>query len=144
MPQLKQMEHTITQGDPNITAANGTAVLMTSIYTYKTPRHTAIRMRPEDILSAYLDTGSGSTEAVATNTYQLIVQDPNQLTTEILSQGQYTVIKEFQDRNKTKKLGLMRLVKSDYYIILQVKAATVLVVAYCTFQLTCLRYVETL
>jgi hypothetical protein len=136
------MEHNITQNDPNVTGATGTAALMTSIYTYKTPRHTAIRLRPEDVLSAYLkDAGA---ECLATDPYQLIVQDPNQLTTEILSQGIYAVIKTFDDRNKTKKLGLMRLVKSDYYIILQVKATTVLVVASNYFQLTCLRYVETL
>jgi len=139
---VKAMEHSITAADANITAATGTAALMTSVYTYKTPRHTAIMLRPEDTLSAYLkDAGA---ECLGTDAYQLIVQDPNQLTTEIISAGIYTTIKEFQDRNKTKKLGLARIIRSDYYLILQVKATTVLVVASNYFQITCLRYAETL
>jgi hypothetical protein len=139
---VKGMEHTITSGDANITAANGTAAIMSDIFTYKTPRHTAILLRPEDVLSAYLkDAGA---EAAGTDTFELIVRDPNQLTTEVLTLGIYTTIKEFQDRNKTRKLGLAKLVKSDYFVVLRVKATTVLVVSTCYFQITCMRYAETL
>ena len=142
MSPVKGMEHNITQADSNVTAANGTAAIMSDIFTYKVPRHTAIHMRPEDVLSAYMkDAGA---EAVGTDPYELIVRDPNQLTTEQLSAGIYTVIKEFQDRNKTKKLGLSKLVKSDYYIVVRFKATTVLVASTCYFQLTCMRYAETL
>jgi len=139
---VKAMEHTIDQNDDNITAANGTASVMSDIYIYKVPRHTAILIRPEDVISAYLkDAGS---EAEGSDPWELVVRDPNGLSIETLAKGQYTVIKEFQDSTKLKKLKLSKLVKSDYYIALRVKATTVLVVASCLFQLTCLRYAETL
>ena len=41
---VKAMEHTITQLDPNVTAANGTAAVMSDIYKYVVPRHTAIQI----------------------------------------------------------------------------------------------------
>lgn len=142
MCPVKAMEHTITQLDPNITAANGTAAVMSDIYTYKVPRHTAIQVRPEDVLSAYLkDAGA---EAVANDPFELIIRDPNGLTSEILALGNYLRMKEFTDRNKILRIGLAKLLKSDYHLVLRVKATTVLVVSTCYFQLTCLRYAEVL
>lgn len=139
---VKPMEHTITQNDANCAGATGTAGLMTDIYTYTVPRHTAILFRPEDTLSAYLkDAGA---ECLGTDPFELIVRDPNSLTSEVLATGIYTQIKEFQDRNKTRKLGLQKLVKSDFKVVLRVKATTVLVVASNYWALTCLRYAETL
>ena len=138
----KPMEHTITQNDPNVTQSNGTAGIMSDIFNYKVPRHTAVLIRPEDIVSAYLK--DATAEALATDPFELIVRDPNELSSEQLAQGQYTIIKEFQDRNKVKKLGASKLIKSDYIVVLRVKATTVLVVASCYFQLTCLRYAEVL
>jgi len=136
------MEHNINQNDDNVTAANGTAAVMSDIYDYKVPRHTAVLLRPEDIISAYLkDAGA---EAVGTDQWELIIRDPNSLSSEEVSSGIYTVIKTFDDRNKTKKLGQSKLVKSDFHIVLRVNATTVLVVSTCYFQLTCLRYAETL
>lgn len=139
---VKQMEHTITQNDANVTSATGTAALMTDHQTYRVPRHTAVLFRPEDVISAYLaDVGA---ESLGTDAFELIARDPNQLNTEVLLQGIYTRIKEFQDRNKTAKLGTTKLVESDFYVVLRVKATTVLVVANCYFMLTCLRYAKVL
>lgn len=139
---VKPMEFTIDQNDANVTKANGTVAVMSDIYTYKVPRHTAILVRPEDILSAYLkDAGA---EAAATDAFELVIRDPNSLTSEVLASGQYAIIKEFQDRNKVKKLGRSKLVKSDYQLVLRVKATTVLVVTTCYFQITCCRFAETL
>jgi hypothetical protein len=139
---VKAMEFSIDQNDANVTKSTGTAGVMTSIFAYKVPRHTAILIRPTDILCAYLkDAGA---EMLATDGYQLVVKDPNGISQEIIANGIYTQIKEFQDQNKTKKLGKSRLVKSDYVIDLQAKATTVLVVASNYFQMTCLRYAETL
>ena len=73
-----------------------------------------------------------------------MVRDPNGLTQEVVASGQYAIIKEFQDANKTKKLGQSRLIKSDFQIVLRVKATTVLVNASCYFQLTCKRWAEVL
>lgn len=139
---VKSSEFTIDQNDSNVTKAAGTAAVMSDIYTYKVPRHTAILIRPEDILSAYLK--DATAEALGTDAFELVVRDPNSLTTEIIASGQYTIIKEFQDRNKTKKLGKSKLIKSDFQLVVRAKATTVLVNASCYFQITCLRYAETL
>jgi len=139
---VKAMEHTLTQADPNVTLTTGTATLMTDIVVYKVPRHTAIVLRPDDIFSAYLkDAGA---ESLVTDTYQLLIRDPNNLTNEIISTGAYVRIKTFDDRNKTLKLGVSKLIKSDYQLVIQAKCATVLVVANCYWQITCLRYADTL
>jgi len=139
---IKAMEHTITQADPNVTLTTGTAALMTDIVVYKVPRHTAIQIRPEDVFAAYLkDAGA---EALVTDTFELLVRDPNSLSTEILAQGGYNRIKTFDDRNKTLKLGLSKLIKSDYQLVIRAKCATVLVVASCYWMITCLRYAEVL
>ncbi len=139
---VKAMEFCIDQNDANVTKSAGTAAVMTSIFAYKVPRHTAILIRPADIISAYFkDAGA---EMLATDAFQLVVKDPNGISTEIIASGQYTRIKEFQDHNKTKKLGKTRLIKSDYVLDLQLKATTVTVIASNYFQITCLRYAETL
>ena len=139
---IKAMEHSITQADPNVTLTTGTAALMTDIVVYKVPRHTAIQIRPEDIFAAYLK--DAAAEALVTDTFELVVRDPNSLSTEILAQGGYNRIKTFDDRNKTLKLGLSKLIKSDYQLVFRAKCATVLVVANCYWLITCLRYAEVL
>ena len=138
----KAMEFTIDQNDANVVKANGTVAIMSDIFTYKVPRHTVIELRPGDIISAYLkDAGA---ESLATDAYELVVRDPNSLTQEVIASGQYATIKEFQDHNKTKKLGQSRLIKSDFVVALRVKATTVLVNASCYFQITCKRWAEVL
>jgi len=138
---LESMEYTIDQNDSNVTPSNGTAKVMSDIFVFKVPRATVIEIRPEDILSAYLkDAGA---ECLATDAFQLVLRDPNRLSTKLLASGQYAIIKEFQDQTKTKKQGASRLVKSDFELAIQVKATTVLVSTSCYFQLTCKRWAET-
>ncbi len=139
---VKPMEFTVDQNDANVTKSNGTAAVMSDIFVYKVPRHTVVELRPSDILSAYLK--DAAAEALATDPFELVVRDPNVLTQEVIASGQYAIIKEFQDNNKTKKLGQARLIKSDFQIALRVKATTVLVVATCYFQLTAKRWAEVL
>jgi hypothetical protein len=139
---VKAMEHILSQNDPNVTLTTGTAKLMSDIVVYKVPRHTVIQLRPEDILSCYLkDAGA---EMLATDGVQLLLRDPNNLTQEIIFTGLYAVIKEFQDSTKTKRIGLAKMVPSDFQIVLQANATTVLVVANCYWQLTCKRWANLL
>ena len=139
---VKPMEFTLDGNDANVTKANGTAAIMSDIFLYKVPRHTVIELRPEDIVSAYLK--DAAAEAAGTDAVELVVRDPNGLTSETIFSGQYTVIKEFQDSSKTKKLGQSRLLQSDFYLALRVKATTVLVVTTCYFQITCKRWANVL
>jgi len=139
---VKAMEHILSHNDPNVTLSTGTAKLMSDIVVYKVPRHTVIELRPQDIFSAYLkDAGA---EMLATDGVQLLLRDPNNLTQEIIFTGLYAVIKEFQDSLKTKKIGLAKLVPSDFQIVIQAQATTILVVANCYWQITCKRWANLL
>jgi len=62
MCAVKAMEFCIDQNDANVTKSNGTAGVMTSIFKYKVPRHTAIVIRPSDIISAYLKDAGAEAE----------------------------------------------------------------------------------
>lgn len=139
---VKSGEFSINQNDANITSANGTVAIMSDIYKFTVPLGTNILLRPEDIVCMYAkDAGA---EAVATDSWQLVAKDPNSLTTEVIASGIYAQIKEFQDRTKVFKLGVSKLLDSQYILSLQFKATTVLVVASCYFTVTCLRYYKTL
>jgi len=139
---VKAMEHILSQADPNVTLTTGTAGLMSDIVVYRVPRHTVIQLRAEDILSAYLaDAGA---EMLDTDGVQLLLRDPNNLTQEIIFTGLYIVIKEFANSLATKKIGLAKMVPSDFQIVLQANATTVLVVANCYWQLTCKRWANLL
>jgi len=139
---VKAMEHIISQSDPNVTLTTGTAGLMSDIVVYRVPRHTVIQLRAEDILSAYLaDVGA---EMLDTDGVQLLLRDPNNLTQEIIFTGLYIVIKEFANSLATKKIGLAKMVPSDFQIVLQANATTILVVANCYWQLTCKRWANLL
>jgi hypothetical protein len=139
---VKPMEFTLDQNDVNETLSTGTAKTMTDIVVYKVPRHTVVVLRPEDTISLYLkDAGA---ECLGTDAVQILVRDPNGLSDEIIASGQYTVFKEFTDRNKLKRIGKQKIIKSDFQLVVQAKATTVLVVASCYHAITCLRYAETL
>ena len=141
MSQIKAMDIPITQANTNVTATSGTVAIMSDIFVFKVPRHTVFMIRPEDTISAYFkDAGA---EAVATDTWELVLKDPNGFSTDILSAGIYTTVKEFQDKNKTKKLNVSRTIGSDWYVALRFKATTVLVAASCYFQLTGMTYART-
>lgn len=145
--RIKAMEHTITQNDPNILQFTGTAALMTDIFDYLVPRHTALQFRPEDFLAAFLCTAPNIEKAAATehyDPYELIVRDPNLLTSEILCQGSYIEIRSFDDKQLKKKLGVSRLVKSDFHIVLRANNITVLTAVDNMLAISCLRYAEVL
>jgi hypothetical protein len=139
---VKAMEHILSQNDPNVTPTTGTAKIMTDIVVYKVPRHTVIELRPQDIFSAYLkDAGA---EMLGTDQVQLLLRDPNNLTQEIIYTGLYEVLKEFQDAQLVKHVGLAKLIPSDFQLVIQAQATTILVVANCYWQITCKRWANLL
>lgn len=143
---IKAMEHTITQNDPNITQFTGTALLMTDIFDYLVPRHTALQFRPEDYIAAFLCTAPATEKAAADHydAYELIIRDPNLLTSEILAQGNYIEIRSFFDVTLKKRLGMSKLVKSDYHIVLRANNAVILTNVDNMLAISCLRYAEVL
>lgn len=138
--RTKIMGLTLDQNNANVTKAAGTAAIMSDIYTFKVPRKTKYHLRPSDTLSLYAK--DASAEAVGTDAWELVIRDPNGLNNEVIAQGQYTQIKEFQDSTKKLTLGLSYVVPEDWNVVLRFKATTVLVNASCYIALTGLMEVE--
>jgi len=138
MLEVVKDEFKIHQGDGNVTKANGTAAVMSDIYDYKVPESTLIEIRPNDIFAAYFK--DASAEALATDTYEVVVTDANKIRQTTILNGMYMDVKTFDDRNKTQKVGASIIAKAGQHIIIRFKATTVLVNASCYFKFTCLRH----
>ncbi len=120
-----------------ITVGAPAAGKMEALWTYTVPRNTALKIRPEDILAAYLkDAGA---ETIASDRVQLTIEDNAGYIKETIFEGTYEQLKTFDDRNKTKKLGLVRYVASDFNVVFYVKATTIVVPASCRFLISCKR-----
>ena len=132
----------IDQNTDGITSANGTAAILSDIYTYSVPDRSQIIINPSDAISAYLK--NATAEAVGTDRVQLVITDPMGRRTQVIAEGQYTTFKEFQDVTKKKFLGRRVVVPANFIIKLKVSATTVLVVASCYFALDCTLVYETL
>ena len=132
----------IDQNTSGITSSNGTAAILSDIYSYTVPDGSQIVFNPSDAIAAYLK--DATAEAVGTDRVQLVVTDPMDRRTQVIAEGQYTTFKEFQDVTKKKFLGRRVVVPANFIIKLKVNATTVLVVASCYFALDCTLVYETL
>lgn len=138
MLEIVKDEFKIHQGDGNVSKANGTAGVMSDIYDYKVPESTLIEIRPNDVFAAYFK--DASAEALATDTYEVVVTDANKIRQTTILNGMYMDVKTFDDRNKVQKVGASIIAKAGQHIIVRFKATTVLVNASCYFKFTCLRH----
>ncbi len=131
----------LTQNDSFVTKANGTAALMTSIFTWVVPRNTIVTLNPTDVISAYLkDAGA---ECLGTDAWQLVKRNASTGDfSVIIGSGIYTAIKEFQDQNKVKRVGGLYRLTADFVLDFQVKATTVLVNTSCYISIGCTKYVR--
>lgn len=142
MAAIAQDKFTITQADPNVASSTATAAKMTEIYKFTCPRGTELKIQPHDEISMYLK--DAVAESLNTDSFELAVEDANRLTKKIIASGIYLEAKEFQDHNKTKKIGATHYVRAEQLIVLYVKCATVTVTASCYFKLTSTRRYQTL
>lgn len=138
MLEIVKDEFKIHQGDGNVSKTNGTAGVMSDIYDYKVPESTLIEIRPNDVFAAYFK--DASAEALATDTYEVVVTDANKIRQTTILNGMYMDVKTFDDRNKVQKVGASIIAKAGQHIIVRFKATTVLVNASCYFKFTCLRH----
>lgn len=138
--------YSITELDSNVTVAttDPTTGVMGKITEYKVPRHTKIHLRPEDYLYV-LGKDTGATALVDDTPFELKLEDPNGITSEILRNGAYGEVKTIGDAEKRFYLGIYKVIEDDYILKLNVRAITVTADASaCKFILTCLREAETL
>lgn len=133
-------ELSISQSDGNVTTGAPAAAKMEALYTYKVPRQTEIKIRPSDVISAYLkDAGA---ESLVTDTWELWKQDPNGVLNELIASGTYNEIKEFADVNKLKKLRNVFYIPSDFLLVFKVKTATIVVTNSCYYRISCTRRIR--
>jgi len=126
---VKEDEIQIDQNLSGIVAANGTAGILSNIYTYTVPDRSRITINPTDAISLYLkDAGA---EAVGTDQVQIVVTDAWGRNSRVIAEGQYTTFKEFQDVTKKRFAGKTVRIPANFIIIVKVKATTVLVVSSC-------------
>ena len=132
----------IDQNTTSIVAANGTAAVLSDIYTYTIPDRCQVILNPTDAISIYLkDAGA---EAVGTDQVQVVVTDPLGRRSRVIAEAQYTTFKEFQDVTKKKFVGQRVVIPANYILKVKVKATTVLVVSTCYLSIDSTFIYETL
>ena len=147
MPEkrVSKSVYSITEKDANITVASDPAPgAMGEILRYKVPRHTKVHIRPEDYF--YMAGKDTATSAIPDATpFELKLEDPNGITSEILRNGVYGEVKTLGDATKRFLLGIYKVIEDDFIIKLNLNMATYTADA-STFYivLTCLREAETL
>ena len=132
----------LDQNTSGITAANGTAAVLSDIYVYVCPDRSQLVLNPNDFIALYLkDAGA---EAAATDRCRVVLTDPLGRRERVIAEGQYTMFKEFTDVTKKKFFGQRVVVPANFRLKIQVVATTVLVVSTCYFNLSCTNVYETL
>ena len=147
MPEkrVSKSVYSITEQDANITVASDPAPgAMGEILQYKVPRHTKIHLRPEDYF--YMTgTDTATTAIVDATPWELKLEDPNGITSEILRNGVYGEVKTVGDATKRFLLGIYKVIEDDFIIKLNMNTTTVTADASTVdIILTCLREAETL
>ena len=132
----------IDQNTSGLTKTNGTAAVLSDIYSYTVPDRSQLIINPNDSIGMYLK--DASAECVGTDQVQVVVTDPLGRRTRVIAEGQYTVFKEFQDVTKKKFFGQRVIVPANFIIKVKVKATTVLVNSSCYLALDCTNVYETL
>ncbi len=113
----------LTQSDPNITSANGTANLWSDIWTYQVPQGTAHQLLPTDTISLYLRDSSPAEVGSQTCRVAIEVRDPaEQDKYRIYGEAVYLRSKEFQERPKMARLNCPpTVVEERYWIVIMAK-----------------------
>ncbi len=142
----KVSKFTITEADANVTVASSdpTHDVMGNILSYKVPRHTKITLRPDD--SLYMLLYDTTPTALAAGTpFELKLEDPNGIVSEIIRNGAYGEISTIGDNTKRFYLGVYREIADDYILKINAKSTTVTADASrATMLLTCLRTADVL
>ena len=101
----------INQADGNIIAANGIANIWSDIWKYQVPQGTGIILQTGDQFSAYLH--DGTAEVGDYDCFVKVeVRDPSEQDKDlILGPSLYQGVKEFQDRNRIKRIAVAKPVK---------------------------------
>lgn len=136
---VKTDEFAITQSDSNITLAAGTADKETTIATYTVPDRTKTEILPGKIFSLYL-ADTTPTQLAGTSLVKLTLEDPNGIVTSLLTQRDYTVLQEFQDKTKVFTFAQRVVAQPKDRIRIKVTGNLAAATAQTRFQIECRRH----
>lgn len=111
----------LTNSDPNVTKANGTANAWADIWKYQVPRGTELILAPGDTFSTYLEDTSPAQVGDRTAKVKIEVRDPAEGESSLMLGPQaYQSVKEFQDEDLIARLKLVEPVRvpSRYWVVI--------------------------
>jgi hypothetical protein len=138
---LVKSEIRINQFDPNVTLAAGVADQESEIMTFTCPDRTALHIRPSDIFSLYL-ADTTPIQLASTCRVKLIHADPNDQVQIAIVDVAYTVLTEWQDKDKMYTFGVSRVIKPKDRLRLKVTGNLAVDSAQTKFQFSALRVAE--
>ena len=123
---------------------DGAADTWSDIWKYQVPTGEAHILKPGHHFSIYLDTSAGSTEATPAGTPRIRIQVRDQSEADaktVFGPTIYATCKDFDDVTKMATLDLQNdmVVEEKMWIIIEVYHTTIVVVAYCYFNLETIR-----
>ena len=126
MARVKEEVWPLNSGDstaiPSTGRADGTANRWNDIWKYRVPNGQAHILKAENTFSAYLYEESVAECGGGTCRVQIVVKDQSEQDSKIVyGPVLYAIVKEFSDKAKMAKLGLVSdiAVEEEFYIILQ-------------------------
>lgn len=143
MGVILQDEVRLDQSDGNVTLSAGTASVESKVAEFIVPDRSAYVIRPGDIMSLTLKDTS-TVEVATTSLVKVVHADPQGVVKRELARVPYTVLVEWQDRNKLFTFGKRTELRSDDRLQILVTANLAAVTAQTRFQISALRGLETI
>ena len=139
---IREQEYRITENDSNVTSSAGVIGTMTDIETFTCPASTAFVIRPGDVFSLYAD--ASGTEVGDSTAVELEIRDSNNITRNTIVTANYSVIKEFQDRQKIYIFGQSYSILANQQLVIRANSASTITSANTLFQISSVRGSSTL
>lgn len=140
MPQgrITEDEVRITQATPGVTLSAGVANQRSLVAEFVVADRTAYIIRPGDVFSLHL-ADTTPTELAGTSQVELVHTDPNGVVTRQLVLADYTVLREFVDRNLLFTFGKRTHLRPDDRVRIYVTGNLAAATAQTRFQISALR-----
>ena len=127
MAKVKEERWPLNSGDstaiPSANRSDGTASKWSDIWKYRVPSGQALVLKATHTFSAYLYEVSVAECGAGTCRVRIAIKDQSEADEKIIyGPVLYAVVKEFNDKSKIAKLGLVSdvAVEEEFYIVIQV------------------------
>lgn len=112
----------LTDDNPQITEADGTADVFSDLWKYQVPGGTEVVVEPGDTFFAYLEDTSPAEVGDSTARIEIVVRDPAEQDNDtIYGPALYLRSKEKQDRQKMAKIRRSITVPGDHFIVIRAR-----------------------